>query len=414
LSDARVQATAPTGGGPKLGDRSAFPALSARAYLAHAAVAPLGARVTAELERVQNLAAAQGIGAFGELLAGAARARGHFAALIGACAADVAVQPNTSAAAGAIAAAMPWRAGDRVVLFEGEFPANVLPWLGVARRSGLEVTFVPLAPFERSHAEGLDTLERVLAQRPTRLVAASAVQFQSGLALPLAAIGRLTRAHGARLFVDAIQAVGAGPIDAPASGVDYLAAGGHKWLMGPLGCAYLWVRPEAAEELTPLTPGWTAVEGFDAFLFGGAEELRYDRPLRAGAARFEGGVLPFALLAGAAVAMEDLLALGPAAIAAHIAAWHDRIEARLLGQGFHSRRHPEPAGRSGILSVEAPADLDPQALVQALARRGVVATAPCGLLRLAPHWPNALEETDFVADTIEAAVAELRGARRVE
>ncbi len=393
----------------RFGDRSDFPALDARAYLAHAAVAPLSAHVQAALHAAQERVAAAGIGAFGELLGVAALARERFGALIGARAEDVAVQPGTSAAAAAIAGALPWRPGDRVVTFEGEFPANVLPWQGAARRFGLEHVSLPLADFERSIDAGLDALERVLARGGVRLVAVSAVQFQTGLALPLAEIGRLTRAHGARLFVDAIQAM---PIDAPGSGIDYLAAGGHKWLMGPLGCAYLWVRPGASEELVPLAPGWTSVEDFDAFLMGGAEHLRYDRPLRRGASRLEAGVLPFTLLAGAAAAMGELLVLGTGAIRAHLGAWHDRLEPRLLDLGFGSRRHPEPAGRSGILAANPPEGIDGQALVRALGQRGIVVTAPCGLLRVAPHWPNALDQADLVAAAIEESLAELGGGRQ--
>src|SRR5690606_14112178 len=111
-----------------------------------------------------------------------------------------------------------------------------------ARQFGLEVVMLPLTAFERSDAEGLAALERELV-RGARLVAVSAVQFQTGLAMPLGAMAALCHQHGAELFVDGIQAMGVVPIDVGALGIDYLASGSHKWLMGTEGAGILYVSP---------------------------------------------------------------------------------------------------------------------------------------------------------------------------
>jgi selenocysteine lyase/cysteine desulfurase len=390
----------------QLGSRRAFSRLAARAYLAHAAVAPLADDVVAALEEQHLCAARGGVAAIGPALEAAALARERFAALVGAPPADVARVPSTSAGVSAIATALELRAGERIVCFEGEFPTNVTPWQAAARRAGAAVEFVPLAPFERSHEEGLAVLARALT-RPARVVAASAVQFQSGLALPLARTAELAHAAGAAFFVDAIQAVGARPIDVVAEGVDALAAAGHKWLMGPLGEAFLYVAPALRARLEPLQVGWVSHVDHDAYLFA-PHQLVTDRPLDPGARVFEQGVLPFANYAASAVAAAPLLALTPTAIHAHVQAWHDQCEPRAVALGMRSRRSPERAGRSAILALEPPHGIAARDLVHELGREGVVATCPDGVLRLAPHWPNALDEVEVVEQALAAGLRRLR------
>ena len=388
------------------GSRAIFPRLGARAYLAHAAISPASSRVEARVMQEVRLVAEQGMGAIGALLATADEARATFAALIGASPADVAVLANTSTAAAAIATAIPWRAGQRILLFEDEFPANVTPWQAAARRHGLDVVRLPIAPFAKSHGLGLELVQRELRRGDVRLLAVSAVQFQTGLAMPVVELGILARQHGAELFVDAIQAVGARPIDVGSSGAHYLAAGAHKWLMGQLGTAFLWVDREAARGLDPQVVGWTSHESPDAFLIGPASELRHDRPLRTGARVFEAGVLNHLGLAAAAAGMQPLVEMGTQAIHNHVQAYHDRLEQALVELGFCSLRAREPAARSAILAVRPPHGADAAALSQRLGERGVSTSAPCGNLRIAPHWPNSLDEIEVVVEAVQTALSQ--------
>jgi len=388
-----------------LGDRSHFPRLRARAYLAHAAISPTPDFVERAIVEQVAATAAQGLGAIGALLDNAALARARFAALIGADPADVAAIANTSSAAAAVASAMDWRAKDRILTFEDEFPANVTPWQAAAGRCGLAVVRVPIAPFTRSAEEGLEAVRKELDRGGARLIAVSGVQFQTGLAMPVARLARLAREHGAELFVDAIQAVGARPVDVRAEGVHYLAAGSHKWLMGQLGAAFLWIDPRSAERLEPQLVGWTSHESPDAFLGGPASALRHDRPLVRGARVFEAGVLNHLGLAAAAAGMAPLIALGPGAIHAHVQTYHDLLEPGLVELGFVSRRAARAEGRSAILSLDPPAEHGAADIARALLEAGVVASAPCGLLRLAPHWPNPLDEVPAVLRAVRAALA---------
>ena len=392
---------------PRPGDRSLFPDLRAAAYLAHCAISPVSAPVRAAVVDHIEGYAREGIGAMGRGLEQRARLRASLAALMGAEPGTVGLVANTTTGVIDIAFGLPWKAGDRVVLFEGEFPANVTPWQQAAATFGLELVRLPLSGFglggdPTPDGEGLARLDAALAQG-VRLVAVSAVQFSTGLAMPLAAIAARCKAHGAELFVDAIQGLGIVPIDVSV-GIDYLSAGSHKWLMGVEGCAALYVAPAAAARMVPRLAGWLSHEEPIGFLLGTAP-LRADRPLRARADVFEGGALPAAGLAALGAAVDLTAAVGVPAIHAHVQRWHDLIEPGLLARGFRSLRSPLAAGRSGILAVDAPAGVDVQALQRGLLTRGVVTSAPENHLRLAPSWPNPLGEVPEVLAAIDETLA---------
>ncbi|HYJ08287.1 MAG TPA: aminotransferase class V-fold PLP-dependent enzyme [Polyangiaceae bacterium] len=390
-----------------LGDRSLYPNLKARAYLAFAATAPVSSAVKAVIARVLDDYAERGNVAFFEWMEQRERLRGKLGQLVGAQGSDIALIAGTTRGISDLALCLPWRAGERVVLFEGEFPANVSPWLRAAELFGLRVDFVPMARAVEDEASFLEPLKRLL-QGGTRLVAVSAVQFQTGLCMPLAEIARLCRQHGAELCVDAIQACGAVPLDAPALGVDYLVSGAHKWLLGLEGVGFLYAPPERARALVPRTAGWLSHEDGTRFLFAGAGQLRYDRPIKQSVQMLEGGSSSTVGFAALEAAIDPLLELGPATILEHLGRYHDALEPGLIERGFTSRRAARRRGHSGILSVQPPGALSATELVSKLRERGVFASMPDGLLRFAPHFPNALSEIETVLSALDEALAALR------
>jgi cysteine desulfurase / selenocysteine lyase len=391
---------------PALGDRSLFPTLEARAYLNHAAIAPPSAPVLRTVETFMAEHAARGAGAFARWHAQREVLRQNLARLIGAQPCDVGLVPNTSAGVMHVALCFPWRPDDGVLLFEGEFPANVSPWQRAADVFGLNVRFESLEPYERSHAEGLEALDRALSSHPrTRMVAVSAVQFRTGLRMPLRAMAEVCHRHGAELFVDAIQACGGVPVDVADGPIDYLAAGGHKWLMGPMGAGFVYIHPERMRALRPVTAGWASHEDAFDFLLRGEGHLRYDRPIRQRADFVEGGSPNGLGYAALGAAVELLLALGVDAIFTHVTEYLDALEQGLRARGFISLRAREAEARSTILSVRSPEGVDALALQQALGRHGVITGLPDGILRFSPHWPNALDEVPAVLDAVNAALA---------
>lgn len=393
---------------PRLGSRALFPRLQARSYLNHAGVSPLSLAVERAVSGLLDRYARTGALAVSEAVALRGRLREKIARLLGARAEDVALTGGLSHGIQAIALSYPWRSGDRVVLFEGEFPGNVTPWLRAAALFGVEPVFLDARDFGGDCARGLERLDAALARAAgrARVVAVSAVQFQTGLTMPLTDIAGICARHGAETCVDAIQAVGVVPLDVGSLGVDYVAGGAHKWLLGAEGAGYLWIHPGRLAALRPALAGWLSHEDGLGFLSEGrAGLLRYDRPLRRRADVFEGSSAASLAHAALDASLELLLALGVPEIHRHVQALHDALDPMLRARGFEVLREADPARRSGILSARPPAGHDARPLRDALARRGIAVAIPDGLLRLAPHWPNGRGEVDVVAEALDDALA---------
>jgi selenocysteine lyase/cysteine desulfurase len=293
---------------------------------------------------------------------------------------------------------------DRVVVFRGEFPANVTPWRQAVRRAGGEL--VTLAQEGRTDAEVLEDLEQTLKQGRVRLVAASAVQFATGRVMPIGPMARLAHAYGAELCVDAIQALGILPFDLQALDVDYVCSGAHKWLMGLEGVGFVYVAPRHQQALRPLTAGWLSHEQPLRFLLEGPGFLDVEPTIRSAPGFLEGHSLNavgcMALEAGVGLLQQ----LGVAAIHAHVGRLNDVLETGLVARGFRSLR--SPGGGAGTLSVAPPDDLTAIAIAAGLDAEGVSVSAPDGKLRFSPHWPNSEGELEPVLDRLDAVCTALR------
>lgn len=391
---------------PALGDRSLFPDLTCVAYLAHAAIAPLSAPVRDRITEAAASYARGGMAGFSEWAPRLQQVRKDLAALIGASPREIAFVSNTTHGIIDIAFGLRWRKGDRVLLFEGEFPANVTPWQQAAEEFGLELCWNSLEPFHRSAGEGLAELERSLA-RGLRLVTVSAVQYKTGLRMPLPEMAALCRRYETELFVDAIQALGATPIDV-SCGIDYLSSGSHKHLLGAEGAGFLYVADRCASGCHPRLAGWLSHQDPIEFLIHDEPRLRYDNPLKTTAQVFEIGTTNVMGIAALGASVESLRELGVGAIHAHANVYLDALEHGLVERGFHSHRSRTAAARSTLLSVTTPDRVPPTRLSRELGKRGVVCNTPDGLVRFSPHWPNHPDEVPKVLEAVDQAVAEIR------
>jgi cysteine desulfurase/selenocysteine lyase len=387
----------------RLGDRSLFPSLEAKAYLNHAAVSPASAPVIAAANDALARTARDGVGAIGPELEQRERLRAKLGALLGVDASSIGFTANTTQGVINVAQSYRWKSGDRVLGFAGEFPANVTPWLAASRAHDLELCLLPLEPFYEDTGAGLDLVRREL-ERGARLCAVSLVQFQTGFRMPVRDLAELCHRYGAELFVDAIQGLGVVPFDARQSGVDFVTCGSHKWLMGLEGVGFLYVRPDRETSLRTNLAGWLSHEDPVRFLFEGPGELRYDRPFRREPSFFEGGAQNAVGHAALEPAIDLLDSLGIAAIQSHVTSYLDRLEPELLDRGFTSARSKRREAQSGSLCVRPPSARSIPELARSLRARGIAVTTPDGWLRFAPHWPNALDEVPLVLTTIDAAL----------
>ena len=352
--------------------RPLFPITGRRAFFNHAGIAPPSTPVletVTDFFRECSEHASEGYPAWQERLAAARRTA---ALLLGASPEEIAFTGNTSSGLAMAAEAFPWRPGDAVLVPVPDYPANVYPWQHLARR-GVTVHFV-------ERREGRLTPEMIAAAlRPeVRLLAVSTVDYASGFAVDLPAIGALCRQRGVVLAVDAIQSLGALPLDVRAAGVHILAAGGHKWICGPMGSGLLYVAADAPVPLTPPLVGWKSVVN--------PEDFRLHFELRRDAARFEPGTLNLGGIFGLARAMELLLEVGIERIRERIFALTGQLAAGLRERGIALATPLGEGERSGILCFAPPGD--GAARLRALDAAGVSVALRGGRIRLAPHFYN--------------------------
>ncbi|MFT7580551.1 MAG: cysteine desulfurase/selenocysteine lyase [Myxococcota bacterium] len=389
-----------------LGSRTLFPTLTAQAYLSHSAIAPVSTPVRAVVLAALDDFANRGMMAFADWVEHREQLRINLATLLGTRSENLALLQGTSAGIAAVAQCFPWRwdTQEQIIVFEGEFPANVTAWqqVGVLHPARPEILMHSAEAFRKPSGDGLAKLEEALKAGQVALVAVSAVQFQTGLRMPIGAMAKLCHAHGAALFVDAIQAVGVVPFDMTASGADFVAGGAHKWLMGVEGAGYLAVAERWHGRLRPVTAGWLSHEQPLDFLFGAP--IDYTRGIRPEPSFLEAGSQSTISFAALAAAVELLRDLGIENVFDHVQRYLDPLEAGMVALGFESLRAIDPAQRSGTLSMRAPDGVDVAALNGQLASGGVMATTPEGLLRLAPSWPNALDEVPQVLAAVKAAL----------
>lgn len=384
----------------RLGDRSLFPTLRASAYLSHCAISPLSAPAQEAANAYLSSFAEHGLGAFMGWMEQRDDLKASLGSLLNTAPENLALVPNTTSGVVSIATCFPWKKGDKIVVFEGEFPTNVTPWQRAAAQHELEIIYLSTHDFLEDHATGLEKLETAL-KNGVRLVAVSAVQFQTGLRMPLDAMTALCHQHKAQIFVDAIQALGAVPVDLQKTPVDYLTAGSHKFLMGTEGLAVLYAAPSRAPELQPHLAGWLSHEEGLRFLFEGSGHLRYDRPIRQSLDFLESGAPNAAGAAVLGASLELIQQVGVDAIYQHINLYLDALEEGLQALGLRSHRYKEPVGRSAILSLSVPEGKDVLTLGQGLNEKGIACTTPDGLLRFAPHWPNARDEVPGILKIVE-------------
>src|SRR5215831_13116000 len=223
--------------------RDEMPVTRRWAYFDHAAVAPIPSRSQQAI--AEWAAEVTENGELGEprWLSRVEGIRRSFGALLNADPLDVAFVKNTSEGIGFVAEGYPWQPGDNVVTASEEYPSNIYPWMNLASR-GVEVRFVP----SRGPRILVDDVRERVDGR-TRIVSLSFVEFSSGFRNDLDAVGSLCRERGVHFFVDAIQGLGALPLDVQRTPVDFLAADGHKWLLGPGGAGVFFVRRELIDFL---------------------------------------------------------------------------------------------------------------------------------------------------------------------
>lgn len=358
-----------------------FPITAEKTFLAHAAASPLPRRVSAAIQDYVDRAASQGQWEF--LHSGIEKdTREYAAAILGASEDEVAFVSSTSMGLSLIASGLEWREGDNVVVADGDFPSNIYPWLNLRRR-GVQTKLIP------RKMDGSVTVADVkdAVDARTRLVSLSSVNFVTGFKIDIPAIGEYLQRRGVLMCVDAIQSLGAAPIDVRY--IDFLASSAHKWLLGPLGIGILYVKRERLDGLHPVLAGWKCVECSKDY-------LEYDLSFLESAQRYEPGVFGIVCVVGLHAALELLLEVGVDAIAARSASLREVLVSSIKDKGYDVIGPTFPDQSSGITSFTSD-NVDVVRLRQDLDDHGFVVSLRDSLdgrkcIRVSPHFYNTEDE----------------------
>lgn len=365
--------------------RAQFPYLATgRIYLNHASTSPWSLSVSRRVDEFRHERLEGDIDIYRETIAVTAETRSLAGELIGTDASRVAFTQNTSEALNVLASGLDWSPGDRVLLVEREFPANIYPFLNL-RRHGVEIDFLP-QPNGRVRVEDLD---RAITPR-TRIFAVSWVQFLSGFRIDLAAVSDVCRRRGVILSLDAIQGLGAVRLDLKTTPVDFLAAGVHKWQMGPQGLGILAISENLQDRLSQAHVGWISVrDPWDFFSY--ALDLVPD------ARRYENGTYNSIGLFGYNGALHLFKDAGHDDVERRVTENAAHAWARLSEAGFEVITPGIPEERAGIVTF-----LHPRAekITRALGTRKIDIAARAGHVRIAAHFYNTREEIDTAIDAI--------------
>jgi len=357
--------------------RKEFPIINNFLYLDHAGVSPVSRRVKNEIEKFLTQATGEAgfdCSAWGVRIE---EIRSSCAELVGADSQEIAFVKNTSHGISIVASGLDWNDGDNVLVYEKEFPSNIYPWLNL-KDVGVNVRFIP----SRDGRILFEDIEKLIDSR-TRLITMSSVQSVNGFMIDLVRLGELCQQMGILFFVDAIQSLGAVPMDVKKMHADFLSADGHKWLLAPEGIGIFYCKKELASSIKPNLVGWKSVEddhNFESFDFN----------LKNNALRFEEGSFNTLGIYGLGAAVDLLLEIGVENIYERVLELGDLIISEAEKRGFTLKTPKDRNERGGIISFSG--NFDPKDTAEKLFKKNIIANYRGGALRIAPHFYNSEEE----------------------
>ncbi|HEY1755451.1 MAG TPA: aminotransferase class V-fold PLP-dependent enzyme [Bryobacteraceae bacterium] len=358
--------------------RSEFPITRNLIWLNHAAIAPLVKPAAEAMVRFSEESRDFASMHYDQWLETCEALRRAAARLINSAPAEIALLKNTSEGLATVAMGLDWHAGDKIVAFREEFPANQYPWQRLQAK-GVTIEWL-------SAADPLDRIDE--AAKGARLLALSFVQFLTGYRADVNAIGEICHRRGTIFVVDAIQGLGVFPLDVKKAKIGALAADGHKWMFGPEGCAIFYISPELQQQVEPVEFGWTNTANFGDY---GVRDLT----LRPDAGRYECGTLNTIGCYGLRAAMEFLLQVGLDRIGPKVQSLGDRIADGVRHRGYEVLGERTPANGAGIVSFRKDG-IDSAEVVARLAKQRIVTAARAGWVRASPHFYVTEQEVDTV------------------
>ena len=365
--------------------REQFPVTKNKVFLNHAAESPLPKPVADAVHKY-----VEEFSNFGESsIELEDRGKSLFAKLINAKPEELAIVENTSMGLNIAANLLRYPPGSKIVTTDMEYPSVVYPWL---RKS------LPVKVHYVKNVNGKILLEDVekAVDDNTVAVVISHVEYFNGFRNDLGAISEIAHEHGAYVIVDAIQSAGAVKIDVKKDDVDFLTCACYKWLLGPPGAGYLYVKRELVEKFEPPLVGWLSVkpEVFETIDFWDIWSLKLSET----ASRFEVGTPSFISIAGIIKALKMLLDFGMENVERRILKLTDYLIETVKDLGLKLQTPEEKQYRSGIVNFKIS---NPKELAEKLNGKNIVVSARSHGIRVSPHFYNIEEEIDTLMEEVK-------------
>ena len=366
--------------------RSYFPHLKEDIiYFNHAATSPLNTLVTDKINEYVTERSYKLIDNFQKASGFANSTKEDIGRMINCSADRIAYLDNTSNGINILASGITWNKGDRILLNDLEFPANVYPYLNL-KQEGVEVDFV------KSHG-GIVSAEDIISNiKPeTKLVSVSFVQFLSGYKIDLEKMGNFCRSNNILFCVDAIQGLGAVKLDVQKCKIDFLSSGTQKWLLGIQGSAFIYLTEELQNSLNMKYVGWLSVE--DAWNI-----LNYDLTLQKSANRYQNGTISHIGVYALRGAMDYFLQFSWDEIENQVLKNAIHLSSKLLSAGFKPILSDcKKENLSGIVTFSHP---ESQKVYEHFAKNRITCSVREGMIRLSPHFYNTEEENGRVVEVL--------------
>ena len=354
-------------------------------YFNHAATGPFTKNLVDKISEVLKEKSEKNIDDYSTFKEVVAETKSILASMINTLPERIAFTDNTSNGFNILAQSIQWQKGDRILLNDIEFPANVYPFLNL-KRIGVEVDFVKSENGKVSAEMIIDSVKT-----GTKLISVSFVQFLSGYRIDLEKLGQFCNKNGIIFSVDAIQGLGALTLDVEKCNVDFLSCGTQKWLLGFQGLAFIYINEKLQNKFIPSNIGWLSVNN-------AWDLLDYNLDLKTSAEVFQGGTINALGIYAFNTSLKLFREFG-----------YQNVEKRVLE---NSRYFIEKLDLAGINCVLSNSDVNnlagivtikiqnPDKVFEILNQNKIVSSLREGLIRFSPHFYNTSKEIDRVVDVL--------------
>lgn len=368
--------------------RNLFPHLkTGKLWLNHAAISPLNSRTKQAMEQYLQNRSEGTIDDFPQIVQISNNTKKEIGKMINADYDRIGFVNNTSDGLNILANGIEWKAGDRIILNDIEFPANVVSFLNLKHR-GVVIDFVK----NKNGEILLEDLEAAITPR-TKLLSISFVQFLSGYKAELKPIGEMCKKNNIIFCVDAIQGVGSTPIDVMDAQIDFLSCSGHKWLLAMMGLGFIYLTKELQSKISQQFVGWASNKNYFSNFFD--YRLDFDESAR----RYENGGQNNAGIVALGESATILNEVGIENIHSHLLSLTDGVIKFADEHGWEILTPRENSKRTGIVTLKIP---NAEKIFEQLNQANIIVSLREGKIRISPHFYNTTDEIHQVCNTIKS------------